>query len=73
MRIANADKLIHHFEHTVMVKNFSAPEIVTIIKRFSGEVDEGKPYVFHKEGDEIIVTDCIEKWNLDNIFGGTQP
>ena len=43
MRIANADKLIHHFEHTVMVKNFSVPEIVTIIKSFSIEVPDSEP------------------------------
>lgn len=73
MRIANADKLIHHFEHTVMVKNFSVPEIVTIIKRFSGEVPEDREIVLHQEGDEIIVTDLNEKRKLDSIFGGTEP
>ena len=73
MRIANADKLIHHFEHTVMVKTFTVPEIVTIIKRFSGEIPEGHELIFHQEGNEIIITDLDEKRKLDSIFGGTQP
>lgn len=42
MKIANADKLIHHFENTVDVKLFTVPEIVTIIKSFSVEVPEDK-------------------------------
>lgn len=40
MKIANADKLIHHFEHTVLVKNFTVPEIVTIINSFSLDIPE---------------------------------
>lgn len=73
MKIANADKLKKHFENVVDVKLFTVPEICTIIDRFSGEVDEGTPYVFHKEGDEIIVTDLEAKRKLDSIFGGTRP
>lgn len=40
MKIANADKLIHHFENTVDVKLFTVPEIVTIIKSFSVDINE---------------------------------
>ena len=56
-----------------MVKNFSVPEIVTIIKRFSGEVPENREIILHQEGDEIIITDLNEKRKLDSIFGGTEP
>ena len=41
MKIANADKLKHHFEHVVMVKTFTVPEILTIIDTFSREIPEG--------------------------------
>ena len=41
MKIANADKLKYHFEHVVMVKNFTVPEILTIIDTFSEEISEG--------------------------------
>lgn len=41
MKIANADKLKHHFEHVVMVKLFTVPEILTIIDTFSEEIPEG--------------------------------
>lgn len=41
MKIANADKLKHHFEHVVMVKLFTVPEILTIIDTFSREIPEG--------------------------------
>lgn len=41
MKIANADKLIHHFENVVDVKIFTVPEIVTIVKSFSVEIPEG--------------------------------
>ena len=40
MKIANADKLKHHFEHVVMVKLFTVPEILTIIDTFSEEIPE---------------------------------
>ena len=41
MKIANADKLKYHFEHVVMVKLFTVPEILTIIDTFSREIPEG--------------------------------
>ena len=40
MKIADTDRLIHHFENTVDVKLFTVPEIVTIIKSFSVEIPE---------------------------------
>ena len=43
MKIANADKLIHHFENVVDVKLFTVPEIVTIIKSFSVDINEDNP------------------------------
>ena len=53
MKIANADKLIHHFEHVVMVKNFTVPEILTIINTFSSEVDEND-LISRNEAKEMI-------------------
>lgn len=47
MKIANADKLIHHFENVVDVKLFTVPEIVTIIKTFSIEVPEDEAITIH--------------------------
>lgn len=73
MKIANADKLKHHFEHVVMVKHFTVPEILTIINTFSVEIPEGHELIFHQEGNEIIITDLNEKRKLDSIFGGTKP
>lgn len=56
MKIANADKLIHHFEHTVLVKNFTVPEIVTIIKSFSIEIPQGAMLVMpEKKSREMIL------------------
>lgn len=53
MKIANADKLIYHFEHVVMVKNFTVPEILTIIDTFSSEVDEND-LISRNEAKEMI-------------------
>ena len=63
MKIANADKLIHHFEHTVMVKNFTVPEIVTIINNFSVDIDEECQIVFPRGIHQIKVTQIFK-----NIF-----
>lgn len=41
MKIANTDRLIHHFESCVDVKLFTVPQIVTIIESFSVEFPEG--------------------------------
>lgn len=61
MKIANADKLIHHFEHTVMVKNFTVPEIVTIIESFSIEFDEEARIILPRRTNQIKVSDMIRK------------
>ena len=67
MKIANADNLIHHFEHTVMVKNFTVPEIVTIIKNFSVEIPEGAMLVMpEKKAREMTLDNLkllVEKHN----------
>ena len=73
MKIANADKLKKHFENVVDVKLFTVPEICTISDRFSGEIPEDEELVFHQVGNEITVTNLVEKRKLDNIFGGTRP
>ena len=39
MKIANADKLMHHFENVVDVKLFTPAQILTIIDTFSSEDD----------------------------------
>ena len=83
MRIANADKLKDHFEHVVMVKNFTVPEILTIIDTFSAEVTEGRKYVFSYDYDGTpIITDLDAKRKLEELcgiageerkIGGTEP
>lgn len=45
MKIADADRLIHHFESCVDVKLFTVPEIVTIIDSFSVEIPEGSELI----------------------------
>lgn len=40
MKIANADKLKHHFENVVDVKLFTPAQIITIIDTFSSEVPD---------------------------------
>lgn len=69
MKIANADKLKHHFEHVVMVKLFTVPEILTIIDTFSVEIPEGDKIVFHHDEDGTpLVTNLGEKQKMENIF-----
>jgi len=41
MKIANADRLIHHFETVVDVHLFTVPEIITIIETFTREIPDG--------------------------------
>lgn len=72
MRIANADKLKEHFEHVVMVKLFTVPEITTIINTFSAEIPEGDKVVFHYDEDETpIVTNLSEQDRLEELCNGT--
>lgn len=70
MRIADADGLIKHFENVVDVKFFTPANVITIIKTFSGEVEEGHAYTFRSEDDKLIVTDLTEKKKLNEIVGG---
>ena len=72
MRIADADGLIKHFENVVDVKFFTPANVITIIKTFSGEVEEGHAYTFRSEDGKLIVTDLTEKKKLNEIFGGTE-
>lgn len=41
MKIANADKLIKHFENVVDVKLFTPAQIITIIENFTVEIPDG--------------------------------
>lgn len=74
MKIANADKLKHHFEHVVMVKNFTVPEILTIIDTFSKEVSEGKwldqiePFGY-SEFKVACCDQCHESYVLNDEWG----
>ena len=61
MRIADADGLIKHFENVVDVKFFTPANVITIIKTFSGEVEEGHAYTFCSEDGKLIVTDLNNK------------
>jgi len=71
MKIANADKLIKHFENVVDVKLFTPAQIITIIERFSCEIQEDRELVFHQEENkDIILTDLDQKRKLENLFGG---
>lgn len=49
MKIANADKLKYHFEHVVMVKLFTVPEILTIIDTFSIVIPDNAKVVITRE------------------------
>ena len=69
MRIADADGLIKHFENVVDVKFFTPANVITIIKTFSGEVEEGHAYTFRLEDNKLIVTDLTEKQELNEIVG----
>lgn len=72
MKIANADKLKEHFEHVVMVKLFTVPEITTIINTFSTEIPEGDKVVFHYDEDGTpIVTNLSEQDRLEELCNGT--
>lgn len=61
MKIANADKLIHHFEHTEMVKTFTVPEIVTIIERLSMEIPDNATLVIPRKLGQQMVYKHLEK------------
>lgn len=84
MKIANADKLIHHFENVVDVKLFTVPNILTIIDTFSSEIDENDlisrkdlmslPFerLIHTDfGETAVPVEEVEK--ASPVFGGTEP
>lgn len=76
MRIANADKLKEHFEHVVMVKLFTVPEILTIIDTFSVEINEDSTVVMPRHLGMKRANEMQEflKKILDlKPIGGTQP
>lgn len=68
MKIANADKLIHHFESCVDVKLFTVPEIVTIIRNFSMEIPEGAMLVMPEKKAREMTLD-----NLKLLFEKQKP
>ena len=70
MKIANADKLIKHFENVIDVKLFTPAQIITLINRFSAEIPENTELVFTKEDDEILIHNLDEKRKLETLFGG---
>ena len=68
MKIADTDRLIHHFETVVDVKLFTVPEIVTIIKNFSMEIPEGTEIVIPREKARDMILD-----NLKLLFEKQKP
>ena len=57
MKIANADKLIHHFESCVDVKLFTLAQIITIIETASIEIpDDTKLVMLRDKGREMVET-----------------
>lgn len=72
MKIANADKLIHHFENVVDVKLFTVPEIVTIINSFSLDIPDGAQIVMPRHLGQQMVYDNMAKIMNINKPGVTQ-
>lgn len=63
MKIANADKLIKHFENVVDVHLFTPAQIITIIETFSLEIPEGTKMILPRgEAKDVIYT------NLERIM-----
>lgn len=61
MKIANADKLIHHFENTVDVKLFTVPEILTIIDTFSVEIPDSAKLIMTQGAAKEMITTNLER------------
>ena len=68
MKIANTDRLIHHFESCVDVKLFTVPQIVTIIESFSVEIPEGTELIMPRKKAQDITLD-----NLKLLFEKQKP
>lgn len=74
MKIANADKLIQHFESCVDVKLFTVPEIVTIINSFSLDIPEEAQIVMPRHLGRQMVYKQLEKYKeLGIIFEKQKP
>lgn len=76
MKIANADKLIHHFENVVDVKLFTPAQICTIIDTFSVEINEDSNVVIPrhlgmKHVDEM--QEFLKKIRDLKSIGGAEP
>ena len=69
MKIADTDRLIHHFESCVDVKLFTIPEIVTIVKSFSVEIPEETDIIMmpRKKYQDVILD------NLKLLFEKQKP
>ena len=69
MKIADTDRLIHHFESCVDVKLFTVPEIVTIVKSFSVEIPEETDIIMmpRKKYQDVILD------NLKLLFEKQKP
>lgn len=65
MKIANADKLIHHFESCVDVKLFTPAQIITIIETASVEIpDDTKLVMLRDKGSEMVETNLEKLMNF---------
>ena len=70
MKIANADKLINHFENTIAVHLFTTAEIITIIETFSFDIPEETKMILPR-GEAKDVTYTNLKRIMDrNTVGG---
>ena len=78
MKIANADKLIHHFESCVDVKLFTTAQIITIIETASIEIpDDTKLVMLRDKGREMVETNLEKLMNFKTTdmrkeIGGTE-
>ena len=68
MKIANADKLIHHFENVADVHLFTVTEIVTIIKSFCVEIPEETELIMPRKKAQDMILD-----NLKQLFEKQKP
>ena len=66
MKIADTDRLIHHFETVVDVKLFTVPEIVTIIKNFSMEIPDNATLVMPRHmGQQMVYDNMARLMNIN--------
>ena len=78
MLIANANRLIHHFENVVDVKLFTPAQIITIIETASVEIpDDTKLVMLRDKGREMVETNLEKLMNFKTTdmrkeIGGTE-